>query len=252
MTDNVGAPKGNTEIPTIRTISVFGLTESGTREHLSEFGEQFPEITLELQAEFPEIRLKLCPSDAERDKQAALLEDAVRWACRRLGDYVFSDTGESMAQVVGTLLRRKNATLAVAESCTGGLIADLLTDVPGSSDYFLFSAVTYANQAKMKILTVRAETLEKYGAVSEPTAGEMARGAKNVVDATYGLATSGIAGPGGGTDDKPVGTVCIGLATPSSVSGHRFHFTHYDRRMNKHIFAITALDLLRKELLNAK
>ncbi len=150
---------------------------------------------------------------------------------------------------MGRLLCEKNATLAVAESCTGGLIANMLTDVPGSSDYFLLSAVTYANQAKMKILNVNAETLARNGAVSEQTAGEMALGAKNIIDATYGLATSGVAGPGGGTDGKPVGTLCIGLATPSSVSGHRFNFTDHNRRVNKHIFAMAALDLLRKELL---
>ena len=153
--------------------------------------------------------------------------------------------------VVGMLLQQKNATLAVAESCTGGLIADLLTDVPGSSDYFLFSAVTYSNSAKMKILNVNSQTLARHGAVSEQTAGEMAHGSRNSVDATYGLATSGIAGPGGGTDDKPVGTVCIGLATALAATRYRFNFTGHNRRMNKYIFAIAALDLLRIELLSA-
>ncbi len=179
------------------------------------------------------------------------METGVEWVHRKLGRHVFSDTGQSMQQVVGALLSEKNATLAVAESCTGGLIANLLTDVPGSSGYFLFSAVTYANQAKMKILEVTADTLASNGAVSEQTARQMARGAKKVVDATYGLATSGVAGPGGGTADKPVGTLCIGLATPLSTTGHRFNFGDHNRRLNKQIFAITALDLFRQELLNA-
>ena len=148
--------------------------------------------------------------------------------------------------------RARRWHIATAESCTGGLIANLLTDVPGRSQYFLFSAVTYSNPAKMKILKVQAQTLDRNGAVSQQTAGEMAHGARNSVDATYGLATSGIAGPGGGTDDKPVGTLCIGLATPSSVAGHRFYFSHANRRMNKHIFAVAALNLLRTELLRAK
>jgi len=155
-----------------------------------------------------------------------------------------------MPQVVGNLLSDRRATLAVAESCTGGLIGDMLTDVAGSSDYFLLSAVTYANQAKINVLGVSAHTLEKHGAVSEQTAVEMARGAQRIVNAAYGLATSGIAGPGGGTDGKPVGTVCIGLATPVSVIGHQFDFSGHDRRTNKQIFALTALDLLRKALLN--
>jgi nicotinamide-nucleotide amidase len=150
---------------------------------------------------------------------------------------------------VGNLLRTRNATLALAESCTGGLIADLVTDVPGSSDYFMLSAVTYANQAKIDILGVASGVLEYHGAVSEETAKEMALRVQRISGATYGLATSGIAGPGGATDGKPVGTVCIGLATPDFVSGRRYNFTFDNRRMNKRIFAAAALEMLRRELL---
>ncbi|UCD78697.1 MAG: CinA family protein, partial [Desulfobacterales bacterium] len=216
-----------------------------------EFEKLFPQFKLGFRTKFPEIKVNFYAGRPGKDKLKESSEDAVQWVGRRLGNNVFSDSGQSMEQIVGMLLRKKNATLAVAESCTGGLIANLLTDVPGSSDYFLFSAVTYANQAKMKILDVSAETLEKHGAVSEQTAGEMARGAKAAVGATYGLAASGIAGPGGGTEDKPVGTVCIGLATPLSVTGYRFNFTHHNRKRNKHIFAVTALDVLRKELMGS-
>jgi nicotinamide-nucleotide amidase len=162
---------------------------------------------------------------------------------------VFSDNGESMAEVVGRLLRQKNAFLALAESCTGGLIADLLTNVPGSSDYFVFSAVTYSNQLKTKILDVNARTIDRFGAVSEQTAKEMARGVRQVSGATYGLSVSGIAGPGGATDDKPVGTVCMGLADANAVNGYRFNFTFDNRWMNKRVFATAALDLLRRHLL---
>jgi len=235
----------------VKTISVFGLTESATTEQLTQFKELFPQFKLEIESQLPEIQLKLSAGHPDADGFEDSLAAVVRWLHCKLGDHLFSDTGQSMQQVVGMLLSEKNATLAVAESCTGGLIANLLTDVPGSSDYFLFSAVTYANQAKMKILGVKAHTLEKNGAVSEQTAREMARGAKKVVGATYGLATSGIAGPGGGTDDKPVGTLCIGLATPVSARGRRFNLTDHNRRVNKQIFALTALDLLRKELLGA-
>jgi nicotinamide-nucleotide amidase len=236
----------------VRTISVFGLTESAAFEKLTQFKQLFPQFKLEIESAFPEIRLKLFAGQPDVDGIEESLGTGIRWVRQKLGSHVYSDAGRSMEQVVGALLSEKNATLAVAESCTGGLIANLLTDVPGSSDYFLFSAVTYANQAKMRILDVRGDTLERYGAVSEQTAREMARGAKKVVDATYGLATSGIAGPGGGTDDKPVGTVCIGLATALSARGHRFNYTGCNRRANKHIFAITALDLLRKELLGVE
>lgn len=249
--DNLISKKGKAGQRPLRTISVFGLSESSAREQLAGFYRRFTQLRLEFRAKFPDVRINLYADQSDLNTLRDSVEDAVRWVRRRLGNHAFSDSGQSMEQVVGILLREKNATLAVAESCTGGLIANLLTDVPGSSDYFLFSTVTYANEAKMKILNVKAETLQRHGAVSEQTAGEMARGAKRIVDATYGLATSGIAGPDGGTLDKPVGTVCIGLATPSSVTGHRFKFISSSRKRNKRIFAAAALDMLRKELLSA-
>jgi len=241
--------KDNAGLRQIRSISVFGLSESVAASHLTEFQQKFSHQKLDIQPKFPELRINLSAAKPDVSGRIESISDAVQWVCSRLEPYVFSTTGESMEQVVGKLLRAQNATLAVAESCTGGLIANMLTDVPGSSDYFLFSGVTYANEAKVKILNVKSETLEKHGAVSEQTAGEMARGVRNVVNATYGIATSGIAGPDGGTADKPVGTVCIGLATPSSVSAQRSRFIDNSRIVNKQIFAAAALDVLRKELM---
>ena len=241
--------KDNAGLGRIRTISVFGLSESAATTQLNAFQHEFSHLKLHVEHKFPELRINLSSAKPDVFNWNESISDAVQWVCSRLEPYAFSTTGESMEQVVGKLLRAQNATLAVAESCTGGLIANMLTDVPGSSDYFLFSAVTYANEAKVKILNVKSETLEKHGAVSEQTAGEMASGARNVVNATYGIATSGIAGPDGGTADKPVGTVCIGLATPSSVSAQRFRFSDNSRMRNKQIFAAAALDLLRKELM---
>jgi nicotinamide-nucleotide amidase len=154
-----------------------------------------------------------------------------------------------MEVVVGDLLRRETATIAVAESCTGGLISHRLTNVPGSSDYFLFSAVTYSNDAKIALLGVSSSILERHGAVHVETAKMMAQGVRQVSGATYGLATTGIAGPGGGTVDKPVGTICIGLAGPEGSKSRRHFFSFENRSMNKQIFATTALDVLRRELL---
>jgi nicotinamide-nucleotide amidase len=235
----------------MKTISVFGLTESDIAEQLIQFKQLFPRLKLGFKSNFLEIDVKLYAPNLNITGLEDSVAEAIGWIGRKLGSRVFSNTGQSMEQVVGKLLHEKNATLAVAESCTGGLIANMLTDVPGSSEYFLLSAVTYANQAKMNILKVNADTLAKSGAVSEQTASEMAEGAKKIVDATYGLATSGIAGPGGGSDDKPVGTVCIGLSTPFSTTGYRFIFADHNRMANKRIFALAALDLLRKELLDA-
>jgi nicotinamide-nucleotide amidase len=125
----------------------------------------------------------------------------------------------------------------------------MLTNVSGSSDYFVFSGVTYSNQAKINILKVSPDTIAKYGAVHEKTAKEMALGARQISGATYGLATSGIAGPTGGTREKPVGTVCIAVATPADCCAYRFNFWFGSRKMHKQIFAAAALDVLRRELL---
>jgi nicotinamide-nucleotide amidase len=236
----------------VRTLSTFGLTESATGEQLAGFKGRFPHIKLGFRAKFPEIHVKLYASGPDEEVLEKQLNEAAHWIYGKLGEKLISHDGASLEEAVGNLLRAKNATLAVAESCTGGLISNLVTDVSGSSDYFVFSAVTYANSAKNKILGVTAETLDRHGAVAEETAKEMARGVKHISGATYGLSTSGIAGPGGGANDKPVGTVCIGLATPQSLSARRFNFTFNNRRMNKRIFSATALELLRRELLGIR
>jgi nicotinamide-nucleotide amidase len=234
----------------VKTVSVFGLTESATNELLAGFEKTFPDIRLGLRAKFPEIQVKLYTGGKKDERSLKTrLATATGWVVEKIGNKVFSENGDSMERIVGTLLSRKKATLAVAESCTGGLIAHMLTNVPGSSDYFLFSGVTYSNQAKEAVLEVLPATLKKFGAVHEETAKEMAEGARRLCSATYGLSTSGIAGPDGGTSAKPVGTVCIGLASDHSQFAQRFTFTNYGRLMNKQIFAMTGLDLLRRELL---
>ncbi len=182
----------------------------------------------------------------------ALIRSATGWVSEKLGHKLISPDGESMEAVVGRLLNQKKSTIAVAESCTGGLIAHWLTNVAGSSDYFLYSGVVYANQAKAALLGVSQDTLNRHGAVHEETVREMAQKVRHITGATYGLSTSGIAGPGGGTDEKPVGTVCIGLATPGDVRAYRFQYRFRNREMNKQIFAMTALDLLRRELMDVK
>ncbi len=232
-----------------RTISTFGLTEAAVNEKLIGFSDIFKELKLGLRAKFPVIQIKLYGNGEDESYLNELLEKASTWISQKIGKRIVSISGSSMESVVGDLLCRKKATLAVAESCTGGLISHLLTNVPGSSDYFLFSGVTYSNEAKIRVLGISSSTLNRYGAVHEETAKEMAKGAQRISGATYGLSTTGIAGPDGGAENKPVGTVCIGLATPDTVLANRFHFSFFNRLMNKKIFAMTALDLLRKELL---
>jgi nicotinamide-nucleotide amidase len=232
----------------VKTLSSFGLTESVTGERLAALETAFPGLKLGLRAKFPEIQVKLYAQGWDKDALDRLLLSGTRWVRERIGDHVFSDEEEPMAAVVGRLLSQRGATLAIAESCTGGLVSNWLTDIPGSSDYFLFSGVTYANASKVAVLGVDPQTLSAHGAVSEAVAAEMAAGARRVAGAAYGLATTGIAGPSGGTEEKPVGTVCIGLATEKGARADRFQFPYGGRRMKKMLFAMKALDLLRREL----
>lgn len=234
----------------ITTLSTFGLTESDTADQLKEFAEHFPTLKLGFRAKFPEIQVKIYGSGKRENELRQELAQAEGWITQRLGQKVFSQAGESLEEAVGRLLRNRQETLATAESCTGGLIADLITEVPGSSDYFILSTVTYANAAKINILNVAGETLDRCGAVSEETAAEMAQGVRRISGATYGLATSGIAGPGGATDAKPVGTLCVAMAAAESVSSRRYQLNFGNRRMNKRIFAAVALNMLRKELVS--
>ena len=233
-----------------RTITTFGLGEASTNERLAGFTERFPEIKLGLRAKFPEIHIKFYVRGNDEGVLKQMMDEGVEWIIKKMGKNIISSRGASMEEVVGSLLNQKKATVAVAESCTGGLVSHWLTNVPGSSDYFLFSGVTYSNQTKVDVLGVSSDTIKKFGAVHEETAKEMAGRARRISGATYGLSTSGVAGPGGGTPEKPVGTICVGLATPFAVEGHRFAFPFKRRSRNKQIFAMTALDLLRQELMN--
>jgi competence/damage-inducible protein CinA-like protein len=236
----------------IRTLSSFGLPESSVGEMVADLETQFPAVKLGLRAKFPEIQVKLYSRRRNQRAGQADLDAAAQWVARQLGNHLFSANGRSMEAVLGELLRARQATVAVAESCTGGLVANWLTNVAGSSDYFLLSAVTYANAAKVRVLGVSPDTLAQFGAVHEETAREMAVGVRQVAGATYGLATTGIAGPSGGSADKPVGTVCIGIATAERIFSRRLSFFFGKRLMNKRIFAMAALDMLRRALLEEK
>ena len=229
-----------------RTLSTFGLPESVADEMLAGFSGRFEGIRLGLRAHFPEIHVKLYGrGDAEKGLSNSM-QAAVAWVSERLGDNLYSTEGESMASVLGKRLMHRKATLSVAESCTGGLISDWLTNVPGSSNFFRYAAVTYSNEAKIKMLRVSPATIRDNGAVHEKTVLEMAEGVKALCGSDYAVATSGVAGPDGGTPEKPVGTVCIGLATPRYSKSKRYYLQSADREMNKRIFAMKALDMLRR------
>ena len=232
----------------VKSVSLFGLPESEVGRRMAGVEDQIPGIEIGFRAKFPEIHIRIYAEGRDKETVAQKIAQAADMVHQRMGEHVFSVTEETLAGAVGRMLLERKETLAVAESCTGGLIANWLTDVPGSSGYFLFSGVTYANAAKVNVLGVSQDSLNQYGAVHETIVREMAAGVRDITGATYGLATSGIAGPDGGTEDKPVGTVCIGLATPTDVHARRLYFSFGSRDRNKTIFAMSALEILRREL----
>lgn len=234
---------GNTFDIQVARFMVFGLPESVVGEKLLGFKSRFPGLQLGFRARFPLIEVKLVASSPGSGMTAGKL-----WVANQLGWKVISHQGLTLAEEVGRLLTAAGQTLSVAESCTGGLIANLITDVAGASAYFLFSATTYANWVKMDILKVSEQTLIEHGAVHENTARQMAEGARRAGKSDWAVSTTGIAGPTGGTDEKPVGTVCIGVAGPGGASARRFVLNMGDRERNKLMFAATALEMLRREL----
>lgn len=196
-------------------------------------------------AHYGEVDVRLTARGPDAQKIVAESEAVVR---QMLGSHVFGTQDEQLNAVVVRLLTERKETLALAESCTGGYIANRVTNVPGSSAVFLGGFVTYSNAAKQNLLGVRAETLAQHGAVSEPTAREMAQGARARLGADYAIATTGIAGPSGGSADKPVGTVFIALAT----ARHTFVLNpvnQLDRETFKQVTCQQALELLRRQLI---
>jgi nicotinamide-nucleotide amidase len=202
------------------TFQTFGISESALDELV--IGAVDPaEGRIAFRAAFPQISLRVT-AQAAPDAVEIRLEAAAAKLRERLGAYCYGEGNTTMEAVVGELLRRDGATIAVAESCTGGLIGHRLTDVPGSSAYLLADVVAYSNKIKQSVLGVAPATLEQHGAVSGEVAEEMARGVRRLTGATLGLATTGIAGPDGGTPAKPVGTVWIALDSAAGTRSHRY------------------------------
>src|SRR5690606_5551128 len=234
-----------------RVFSTFGLSESRLDELLA--GAVSPEeARLSFRAAFPRLQTRRTVSGtAERalEERLAALEQRIR---ERLGTAIYAVGDMGMEEVVIRLLTEHGLTLAVAESCTGGLIGHRLTDVPGSSAAFLLGVVAYANEAKVRLLGVREETLRQHGAVSTATAEEMAAGARGAAGSSLGLATTGIAGPSGGTPEKPVGTVCVALAWEGGRWSRRFDLGARDRSWIKQMTAQLALDRVRRWILGER
>jgi nicotinamide-nucleotide amidase len=195
-----------------RVLRVSGMGESAVDELIAPIYKSYPSVRTSILFNRAEIEVHLSAIGASEGELLATLDEVAQRLAEVLGPALFAMNGETMEEVVGKLLSDRGETLSVAESCTGGLIAMRLTEVAGSSDYFIEGAVTYSNASKTRTLDVSPETLAQHGAVSAETAEAMARGMRARAATDYAIAVTGIAGPGGGSEEKPVGTVHIGYA----------------------------------------
>ncbi|MDI6752937.1 MAG: competence/damage-inducible protein A [Thermodesulfobacteriota bacterium] len=232
-----------------RTLKVFGFTESAIADRLKGINLQSHSAALAYLPRFPENHVKITIRGESPEEVAKYLEEMEKTIREKLEGRVFASDTETLEEIVGRMLRSNRATLAVAESCTGGLIAHRLTQIPGSSDYFERGLVAYSNRAKVEILKVPEELLAAHGAVSALVAEKMAEGVRQISQSTLGLGVTGIAGPGGGSEEKPVGTVFIALASPQGILSKRYQFQG-DREQIKTISAHTAIDWVRRYFLN--
>lgn len=231
-----------------RVLRVAGLGESAVDERIAPIYTQYQNPRTTILFNRSEIEIQLTAT-ANSEAEAELLLDGLAGQIEdRLGDAIFAFRGESMEEVVGLRLAVNGFTLAVAESCTGGLITERLTEVAGSSAYVLEGFVTYANEAKTRALGVSPDLLRAHGAVSAEVAEAMATGARTRAETDFGLAVTGIAGPGGGTPEKPVGLVYIALADDAHVE-HRRLMLPGDRHLIRWRASQAALDLLRRRLI---
>ncbi|MDB9511252.1 competence/damage-inducible protein A [Kamptonema animale CS-326] len=233
-----------------RTLRFWGITESALAEKVNDFFN-LANPTVAPYANHGEVKLRIS-ARAESAEDARTLILPVEEQLRQIaGLDCYGADSDSLASVVGQLLLDAGETLAVAESCTGGGLGAMLTSIAGSSSYFLGGIISYDNRVKVGLLDVNPEDLAKFGAVSRTVAKQMAAGVRSRLETTYGLSITGIAGPGGGSEDKPVGLVYIGLAGPSGeVEAFKYRFgTLRDRNWIRNLSACTALDQLRRKLL---
>jgi nicotinamide-nucleotide amidase len=235
--------RGSDKVFATRIFQTFGISESGLDQEVAGLIKP-EEAKVGFRASFPQISMKvMVEADAGIAEQR--LEELSRRVYERVGGYIYGEGDVSMEQVVGQLFTERGLKLAIAESCTGGLIGHRLTNIAGSSNYFLGDFVTYSNELKAGLLGVSEATLNQFGAVSEECVLEMAAGALERAGARVAIATSGVAGPGGGTATHPVGTVCVALVANDQRASRRFQMRG-TRDWIKLLTSQVALDWLRR------
>lgn len=234
-----------------RSVMTFGIAESALAKLIEEWEENLPE-NMHL-AYLPNlitgVKLRLSIYGGVREEQERLISEQLEKLKAILGDSLYSLEEDSLQEHIGKILSRHGKTVSCAESCTGGLISSLFTSVPGSSEYFLGSVTSYANSVKQNVLGVPASIISSHGAVSSECVAAMAEGVRRITGSDFSVATSGIAGPGGGSEEKPVGLVWIGVSSQMGTETFRMVFKG-DRKRNIERFAANALDKLRKHLQN--
>jgi len=242
---------GKTKAIYHRTVLTQGIPESMLAEKLEGWENNLPEgVKLAYLPNPMSVRLRLSALGHDPQPLKTKVENEIEQLKKIIPGYIFGYDEDTLAGVVGKVLTEKGETLAVAESCTGGYISHLITSVPGSSVYYKGSVTAYSNEVKQNLLGVRKESLEKFGAVSKQVAEEMAVGVKEQLNADYAIATTGIAGPGGGTDEKPVGTTWIAVAGHGKVYAYKYIFVGDKRGRNIIRSSQTALQLMRRMILH--
>jgi nicotinamide-nucleotide amidase len=239
---------GRAAVIVSRVIKIWGLGESAAEEKIIDLVTGQDNPTIAFLAPLGEVYIRITAKAGNAEAAYRIIRPLEEEIRRRLGEYIFGFDEDTMASVVGRMLLGHRLTISLAESCTGGLIAKLLTDLPGSSGYLMYGVVAYSNEAKRKLLGVSAATLEKYGAVSGETAGEMAAGVRNIGGTDLALSVTGIAGPDGGTAEKPVGLVYIGFAAGDHITARKFLLPG-DRETVRRQTANAALNMIRLHLL---
>ena len=233
-----------------KTVLTQGIGESWLAQKIEAWEDKLPEnIKLAYLPQPGIVRLRLTAIGENKNILENQVNEEIEKLLPIIPKYFFGYDKDQLYEIVGELLRTQKQSVSTAESCTGGYIAHLITSVAGSSDYFKGSVVAYANEIKQQLLGVKEKSLIDHGAVSESVVIEMADGVRKKFNADYAIATSGVAGPGGGTEEKPVGTTWIAIATPDKTIARHFLFgEHRERNIRK--TALTALNMLRKELLS--
>ena len=234
-----------------KTVMTFGIAESALSEMISEWEDNLPEDMhlAYLPNPLTGVRLRLSIYGGERQAQEERIKERLEALKGILGDAMYSDEDDTLETCIAKLLKGTGKTVSTAESCTGGSIAAMLTSVAGSSEYFLGSVVSYANSVKSGVLGVNEKIIAEHGAVSSECVAAMAEGVRKLTGSDFSIATSGIAGPGGGSDAKPVGLVWIGVSSQKGTETFSMVFKG-DRKRNIERFAANALNILRKKLVN--